>query len=325
MSDDQIAARAAQAILRRLEAKKSIETQRPEELVREMIDALDPYEHTIDAIATSVLATATSLAMAQNALERRALGAGAPLDEEGLPALLARISALLLASDNVEELFVDDAELSRIVRAALLDYLPSVASRARAKLAAAFVKPRATLPPSQKPESIADDGYAFPLFEGPLGSAAVDDAGPCAFCGAPSEVRFAEACYACFRAGKATAHVMDTELGAVRAGEVAEGARQVDTAALEELLRTPKYETWQGERWLFCCKRPMVFIGPMREPLLERLRESEQTQEEVVAKLLQLEAREAHKRTAEVLKGKIAMYVFRCASCKKHRAHWDSA
>jgi uncharacterized protein CbrC (UPF0167 family) len=92
----------------------------------------------------------------------------------------------------------------------------------------------------------------------------------------------------------------------------------------DELLRTPKYETWQGERWLFCCKQPMVFIGRMSETLLERLREREQTQEEVVGKLLQVDAREAHRRTAQVLKGRDGMYVFRCTSCAKRRAHWDS-
>ncbi len=316
MYDDKPAARAASAILRRLQAQESVETERPEELAREIVEALDRYEHAVDALVTSVLSSASSLAIAQSELDRRAVAGGVPLDDDAaLPPLLAKICTLLLESEHVEELFVDDAELAKIVRAALLDYLPSVASQERSKLAAAFIKPRPTPPASQKLASIADDGYLFPLFEGPLESAVADDAGPCAFCATPSEVRFASACFACFRAGKAVAHVVDTELGMVRA----------EDAASSELLRTPRYETWQGERWLFCCQKPMVFMGPMREALLERLREPEQTQEEVIAKLLQVNARDAHQRTAEVLAGRISMYVFRCASCAKRRAHWDSA
>jgi uncharacterized protein CbrC (UPF0167 family) len=320
MSDDQAAPRAAQAILRRLSADQRIETAHPAALVREIEEALAPYERALDAIVASVLETAASLATAQAELDRRALAEGVPLDEEALPELLAKLCALLLASANVDELFVDDAELSRVVRAALLDYLPAVASKERAKLAAALVKPRELRPEAPKPSSIADDGYAFPLFEGPLDSAVVDEAGPCAFCAAPSDVRFEDACYACFRAGRAVAHAVETELGPVRAG-AAEGAPK----GAEELLRTPAYETWQGARWLFCCERPMIFVGAMSQAMLDRLREQEQTQEEVIAKLLQVDAREAHRRTSEVLKGRIGMYVFRCAACEKRRAHWDRA
>jgi hypothetical protein len=354
MSDEQAAAKAAQAILRRLQSKGRIETERPDEVARELVRAFLPYEHEVDGAVANVLAEAPSLAIAQEELERRTREAEAPLDEEAMPILLEKLSAILLASEHVEELFVDDAELSRIVRAALLDYLPDIASQARAKVAAAFVKPRATLP-EQKRARISDDGYPFPLFEGPLESANVDDAGPCAFCSTQAEVRFAKACYACFRAGKAVSHVMDTELGMVRAEDAEEGlthgfpksaappgyelvemrAAAGDTepwvrvrmseASLTELLRTPKYETWQGERWLFCCTQPRVFVGPLKEALLERLRETQETQEEVVGQLLQVDAREAHRRTTEVLKGRISMYVFRCTTCKKHRAHWDCA
>jgi hypothetical protein len=329
MSDDQAAPRAAQAILRRLSADQRIETAQPDALVREIEAALAPYERALDAIVASVIATSTSLATAQAELDRRALAEGVPLDEEALPELLAKLCALMLASANVDELFVDDADLSKVVRAALLDFLPTVASQERAKLAAAFVRPRELRPEAPKVASIADDGYAFPLFEGPLDNAVVDDAGPCAFCGTASEVLFEAACFACFRAGKATAHVMETELGPVRAGGAggAGGTGSVESApeGAEELLRTPAYETWQGARWLFCCQRPMIFVGAMSQALLDRLREQEQTQEEVIAKLLQVDAREAHRRTSEVLKGRIGMYVFRCAACEKRRAHWDRA
>jgi uncharacterized protein UPF0167 len=38
-------------------------------------------------------------------------------------------------------------------------------------------------------------------------------------------------------------------------------AVRVPQAYLMELLRTPTYSTWQGEYWLFCCQRPMVYLG----------------------------------------------------------------
>jgi len=354
MSDEQATAKAAQAILRRLQSNGRIETERPDEVLRELVGALLPYEQQVDGVVGAVLADAPSLAAAQEELERRTREAKAPLDEEAMPVLLEKLSSILLDSEHVDELFVDDAELARIVRAALLDYLPDIASQARARIAAAFVKPRAIVS-EPKRARISDGGYSFPLFEGPLESANVDDAGPCPFCAVQAEVRFARACYACFRAGKAISHVMDTELGMVRAEDAEEGlthgfpkseappgyelvemrAASGDTEPwvrvrmsethLTELLRTPKYETWQGERWLFCCAQPMVFVGPLEEALLERLRETQETQEEVVGQLLQVEAREAHRRTTEVLKGRISMYVFRCTTCKKHRAHWDCA
>jgi uncharacterized protein CbrC (UPF0167 family) len=355
MLDDEPTVRAAQAILKRLQAKEQIETANPDGVKDDLMRALVGYEQGVDAQVRDVLGSAKSLAAAQEALLRRAVAAGVPLDEEAIPVLLPQLAEVLEDSPHVEEIFADDDALEKVLRAALLDFLPAVAWQARAKLAAAFVKPRSTLPASQKPASIADDGYTFPLFEGPVESAALDDEGPCAYCGATAKVRFARACYPCFRAGKANDHVMGTELGVVRAEDAVEGLThglpatlapagyervelerddeddeawvriRVDPASLGELLRTPKYDTWQGEYWLFCCQKPMVFVGPLKEPLLERLRKSEQTQEEVVARLLQVESREAHKRTTEVLLGRISMYVFRCPHCEKHRAHFDAA
>ncbi len=354
MLDDEPAVRAAQAILKRLQTNEQLEASDPEALKGDLVRALGRYEQAVSDQVKVVLAQAKSLAAAQDALLRRTTDAGCPLDEEAIPVLTPQLAEALEDSPHVEEIFADDAALEKVLRAALLDFLPAVASEARAKVASAFVKPRSTLPAAPKVPSIADEGYAFPLFEGPMESAALDEEGPCSYCRAAAKVRFARACYACFRAGKAKDHVMDTELGMVRAADAAEGLThglpaslapagyelveqehddddepwvrvRVNAASLGELLRSPKYDTWQGESWLFCCREPMVFVGPLKEPLLERLRKHEQTQEEVVAHLLQVEAREAHARTSEVLAGRASMYVFRCQRCEKHRAHVDAS
>ncbi len=354
MSEEKAAAKAAHAILRRLAAKGGIESAQPEAVEAEIVEALERYERSLEAVTAAVLVEATSLAGAQTELDRRSVEADVPLDDVALPDMVDQLSQLLLDSEHVDELFVDDDELDKIVHAALLDYLPAIASRERAKLAAAFVRPRTLLAESKPTPAVTGD-YPFPLFEASLESANVDEAGPCAHCEEVVDVRFSKACFACFRAGKVAAYVMDTELGMVRAEDAEEGLLhaaprsaaprgyelvemgtaagdaepwvrvRVDGAALTELLHTPKYETWQGEKWLFCCQRPMVFVGPMKEPLLARLREAEETQEEVVGRLLQSGTREAHERTHQVLNGRISMYVFHCPQCRKHRAHWDCA
>ncbi|WP_432826384.1 CbrC family protein [Dactylosporangium sp. CA-092794] len=61
-------------------------------------------------------------------------------------------------------------------------------------------------------------------------------------------------CVWCLRAGRwAQAHV--TEAGAV--GWEHGGGPDWRT----DLLRTPRYATFQGERWLFCHELPMVYLG----------------------------------------------------------------
>ena len=90
-------------------------------------------------------------------------------------------------------------------------------------------------------------------------------------------------CSSCLQSGRATI-TKDTELGMVSWQQAGEGLThglpglvsaefeivptdsdwnraRVDQGTLFELLRTPTYSTIQGERWLFCCREPMVFIG----------------------------------------------------------------
>jgi hypothetical protein len=139
-----------------------------------------------------------------------------------------------------------------------------------------------------------DLGMPFPLFRGPVAHACVDPAGDCKVCGKPAELRFFEACYECLRSGSVD-HSMDSELGMVRVQDAESGLTyglplgipqlgnyelvpwpvdpdfpderwyhvRIDSEYLRELLRTPKYHTWQGAYWKFCCKRPCIFLGSL--------------------------------------------------------------
>ena len=97
------------------------------------------------------------------------------------------------------------------------------------------------------------------------------------------------ACYDCLRAGRA-AVVKATEYGLISWEETLDGLAGgipadlvgdgIDVVPMEhvegeeafvrvrltreqmlELLRTPTYSSWQDERWLFCCRCPMIFVG----------------------------------------------------------------
>src|SRR5947209_8323237 len=52
------------------------------------------------------------------------------------------------------------------------------------------------------------------------------------------------------------------------------GAR-VPQEHLFELFRTPSFSTWQDETWLFCCKRPMTYVGEWASVLKSRFRGAE--------------------------------------------------
>jgi hypothetical protein len=50
---------------------------------------------------------------------------------------------------------------------------------------------------------------------------------------------------------------------------------KLDRQDMHELLRTPNYVTWQGERWLFHQRKPMIFLGEWTEEDFERNRGSQ--------------------------------------------------
>ena len=105
--------------------------------------------------------------------------------------------------------------------------------------------------------------------EAPLSAAARAD-GPCGSCDATVEFTLARTgklrvCASCLMAGL-VALPKQTERGHVGwaealAGQTSEGW-VVEPLALLELLRTPGFDTWSASpTWLFCCERPMVYLG----------------------------------------------------------------
>jgi uncharacterized protein CbrC (UPF0167 family) len=100
-------------------------------------------------------------------------------------------------------------------------------------------------------------------------------------------------CYGCLRGGR-VAMTQDTEFGMVRYEDAVNGIThgvpgleatgyqtepstededddeewvkvRISSEHLLELVRTPSYVSWQGERWQFCCGQPMTYIGEWQE------------------------------------------------------------
>jgi hypothetical protein len=148
-------------------------------------------------------------------------------------------------------------------------------------------------------------------------------------------------CYTCLRAGR-IAMTKDTELGMIRHEDalsaVTFGVPGLDRPDFElvpkgdgwvgvrlpvpmmlELLRTPGYSTIQGERWLFCCKAPMVYVGQW-----SRQNFSEMAPDGDGRVFFDLVVRDTIDGLWEdKLHDKTGVYVFRCAACRKYEAHWD--
>lgn len=149
-------------------------------------------------------------------------------------------------------------------------------------------------------------------------------------------------CHECLRAGKA-AITKDTEFGMVSWDQALQGITngvpglktdefelvpidpkedwygvRIPKEHLFELLRTPTFTTWQGERWLFCCKRPMTYLGgwdsvspdDRRAFLQKAIDADEQTKEWIWDSVYNEQ-------------GRVCLYVFKCNSCGRHRATWD--
>jgi hypothetical protein len=203
--------------------------------------------------------------------------------------------------------------------------------------------------------TFADVGMEFPLFAAPIEDAIVDEPGECSHCGNESELLFNDSCYACFRSGKGS-HTVDTEYGMVRPEDAINGcthgiplnpsnlpdlplvAHAVDpkfpnehwysvqfaAADLIELTRTPTYHTWQGERWLFCCTKPSIFLGCLDTEKLEVLAAEESTSKEAtIASLLSITEDKTKWMLRAIEEDRGGLYLFRCQSCSRLRAHFD--
>jgi uncharacterized protein CbrC (UPF0167 family) len=155
-------------------------------------------------------------------------------------------------------------------------------------------------------------------------------------------------CYACLRAGKG-AMTTDTEFGMVSWEQAIQGVThgvpglqtdefervliseeedwygvRVPQEHLLELVRTPGYGSWQGECWLFCCKRPMTYIGewasvlssqfPEADPraVFDRVSTPEDESKEWVWERLSVRKWDA-----------ICLYIFQCKQCNRFKSTWD--
>lgn len=203
--------------------------------------------------------------------------------------------------------------------------------------------------------TFAEIGMQFPLFAAPIKDAIVDEQGACSHCGTVSKLLFGGSCYTCFRVGKGD-HTVDTEYGMVRPEDAVNGrthgipldpnnlpslplvAHAVDPnfpdehwysvqfapTDLVELTRTPSYHTWQGEHWLFCCEKPSIFMGRLdSSKLAEVAAERNSTNEATVASLLSISVNKAKWIPSAIEKDGAGLYLFRCQSCSRLRAHLD--
>lgn len=151
------------------------------------------------------------------------------------------------------------------------------------------------------------------------------------------------ACYECLRSGRA-AITKDTELGMISWEQAYEGLTngvpnvfRADFELVEgedgwvrarmprdimfELLRTPTYSSIQGERWQFCCRRPMVFIGIWSR---ERFT-AEATNGDGQSLFNNVVQDVAPGLWEDQLHDATGIYVFRCADCERTTGHWDIA
>ncbi len=150
-------------------------------------------------------------------------------------------------------------------------------------------------------------------------------------------------CYACLRAGRA-AFTKDTVLGMVTWDQAVEGLThgvpgliskdfelvpsedspdwmraKVSPDLLLELVRTPNYTTWQGERWHFCCGKPMVYVGEWKEE--EFKRHAPASDGKAFFKRAVIDG--VDESFWGVLQNIGGPYMFRCPLCGTLRGHYD--
>jgi uncharacterized protein CbrC (UPF0167 family) len=88
-----------------------------------------------------------------------------------------------------------------------------------------------------------------------------------------------------------------------------------------ELLRTPNYNSIQGERWQFCCGQPMIFIGEWSRQDFSR-HAADGDGRRLFAEIVQDPVSGLWEDKLHDITG---LYVFRCQVCARLRAHWDIA
>jgi|GEM_PF-913002 len=175
---------------------------------------------------------------------------------------------------------------------------------------------------------------------------------PCRSCGhgiefsTPSNQDGVHICYSCLREGKG-AITQDTEFRMVSWEQAFEGrthgvpglrAPGFDTVTTDpdgewagvllpqehlfELLRTPAFETWQGAIWLFCCRKPMTYVGEWKS-VATSLGEAEA--QNLFDQLMSQDAESPEWVWEELAStsDSVCLYVFACKECGNKRANWD--
>jgi uncharacterized protein CbrC (UPF0167 family) len=94
---------------------------------------------------------------------------------------------------------------------------------------------------------------------------------------------------------------------------------QVKREHLLELVYTPRYPTYQNERWLFCCREPMAFVGEWT-----RERFSREAEDGSGRKLFESVVEGVVPGLWEDSLGKpTGIYMFECLKCGRRRGNWD--
>lgn len=310
--------------MRRLRELEALEAPEPDAVEAELAAVFAPHEEAVSAAVESV-ARVQTLSDAQRALAEAFRERNLPRGEEAERALCASVVALLESSDEVEELYADDETLTRVVSAAVMDFVRDVDERAFTRLreAARGDVPVVGVEESAPTLSFAELGYPFPLFDAPIQNANLTEGGACCLCRGEADVRFSGACYACFRSGRVR-HTVGTETGMVT-------TQTADTDALRELARTPTYHSRQGEAWLFCCDVPMVFTGTLSAAPGDRCdrldafcTELNLDREQVLRALLpEEEVPDSAKMLDDLMCARLDIQTFRCSSCRQRRAYWE--
>jgi uncharacterized protein CbrC (UPF0167 family) len=150
-------------------------------------------------------------------------------------------------------------------------------------------------------------------------------------------------CYACLRHGKA-AMTKDTELGMISWEQALEGVThgvpglsradfelvpreggwigaRLPKETMLELLRMPTYISIQGDRWQFCCRRPMIFMGTWGNDDFAR-NAPDGDGRRLFDNIVRDPLPELWENT---LHDTVGIYVFRCSSCQNLRSYWDIA
>lgn len=149
-------------------------------------------------------------------------------------------------------------------------------------------------------------------------------------------------CAECLRAGR-MAIAKETEFGFVDWEEAVEGltrhlpeppesdqfevvpirdsfGARIPGESLWELLRSPGYPSWQGENWLFHCRRPMIYKGTW-----ESIAKTHQHPDRpAIFKGLFADDDPYREWDHEEFEyGSPTLYIFQCRDCGLHRAHHD--